>query len=69
MKKPAQGGLGGGMDGWFWGLLLKPCYFVVVWVLLIWPVTYAVRRWMPEGKIKSALLRRRGEKQPATDGR
>lgn len=50
------------MEGWLWGLLLKPFYFLIVWVLLVWPVTYAVRRWMPEGRLKTALLRRRGEK-------
>ena len=58
---------GGGMDGWAWAVLLKPLYFIVVWVLFIWPVTWAVRRYMPDGKIKEALLRRRGEK-PATQG-
>jgi hypothetical protein len=49
------------MDEWAWAVLLKPLYFIVVWVAFIYPVNWAVRKYMKPGKLKDALLRRRGQ--------
>lgn len=52
------------MEPWAWAVLLKPFYFLLVWVLFIYPVTKLVERYMPEGWLKRELLRRRGEQPP-----
>lgn len=49
------------MEPWAIALFLKPFAYLAVFVALIWPVTWAVRRYMPDGKIKRLLLRRWGE--------
>lgn len=50
---------------WLWAIALKPLFLAVL-LLAAYPGRVAVRRWMPEGKLKRALLLRvGGGKKPA----
>lgn len=48
------------MDYWMIGLLLKPliAFFLLACVAL--PIRYLIDKKMPEGKLKTALLKHRG---------
>lgn len=50
---------------WLWAIALKPVFLFAL-LLMAYPGRLAVRRWMPEGKVKRALLFRvGGPKNPA----
>lgn len=46
-------------------LLLRPFAALVLFGLICLPARMAVRRWMPEGRVKSVLLSPVGRKKPA----
>ena len=43
----------------FWSNVARPFVFLLVWVAIIWPITWAVQKYMKPGKLKEALLRKR----------
>jgi hypothetical protein len=43
----------------FWANVFRPFVFLLVWVAIIWPVTWAVQKYMKPGRFKDALLRKR----------
>ena len=43
----------------FWVALCLPFAYLVIWVLFIWPVTWAVQKYIEPGRLKDALLRKR----------
>lgn len=51
------------MEGWSWGVLLKPAIGLVL-VVAYYVVVYRGSKWLgrfiPEGRIKEALFRERG---------
>lgn len=42
-------------------LLIKPFAALVLFGLILLPIRLAVKRWMPEGKLKRLLLTRVGQ--------
>ena len=46
------------MEPWAIALLLKPLVLLVLAVLVFYPAKLAVKKWLPEGKLRSLLLRR-----------
>jgi hypothetical protein len=58
MKKAAQGGFGGDMEGWLLGLLLKPFILLVMFGGIVLPIRLAFQRFFPDGRVKRLLLRR-----------
>lgn len=58
MKKPARGGLGGGMEIFF-AMAVKP-FLLLACLVVAYPFVQAVRRLMPDGRLKRLLLRKIG---------
>ena len=48
----------------FWSNVLRPFAFLAIWVLIIWPVTWAVKRYLKPGRLKDALLKPRWTGKP-----
>lgn len=44
----------------FWVALLKPFVSILVMVAIVLPITLAVKKWLPEGKLKRLLFTRLG---------
>lgn len=44
-----------------WAAFLRPFAMLIVAVCLVWPVEALVRRYMKPGKLKDALLKKRGQ--------
>jgi hypothetical protein len=47
------------MSNSFWAALLLPFAYLAIWCLFIWPVSWAVNRFVKNPRIKEALLRQR----------
>jgi hypothetical protein len=45
------------MEPWLIALILKPFAALVLFGLICLPIRIAVRRWLPEGRLKRILLR------------
>jgi hypothetical protein len=46
------------MDTLFFAFLLRPFVLLLLALLVLAPAVYAVRKWVPEGKLKRFLLYR-----------
>ena len=49
----------GNQENLFWANVLRPFAYLLIWVVLIYPVTWAVMRYMKPGRLKDALLKPR----------
>lgn len=47
----------GGMENWLLALFLKSFIALIVFGFICLPIRLAVRRWMPDGRVKRALLK------------
>jgi len=52
------------MGTWLVAVILRPLIILVVLGLICLPVRMAAKRWLPEGRIKSILLKPVGPKKP-----
>lgn len=43
---------------WVLGFMARGVVLLAMWVAIIWPITYLVRRHMRDGKLKRLLFRR-----------
>ena len=57
MKKAPQWAL---MEPWTWGLLLKPFGALLIFGGIALPIRWLIYHKMPEGKLKSIILKHRG---------
>lgn len=53
------------MGTWLVAVVLRPIIILVVLGLICLPVRLAVKKWLPEGKLKSILLKKVGPKKSA----
>lgn len=48
------------MDNFLIALLFKPLFFLLIFGGICLPIRWAVYKWLPEGRVKSVLLKHRG---------
>jgi hypothetical protein len=46
-------------SAWIIGLALKPFAGLLIFGCIALPIRWAIHQWMPEGRIKTAILRHR----------
>jgi hypothetical protein len=44
------------MESWHWAIALRPFFTAAVLVITGVLIVYPLRRWLPDGKLKNALL-------------
>lgn len=50
------------MEPWVWGLILKPFGALLIFGGIALPIRWAIHKLIPEGRIKTAILKPRGGK-------
>lgn len=48
------------MEPWIWGVILKPFGALLIFGGIALSIRWVIHKYMPEGKIKHALLKHRG---------
>lgn len=52
----------------FLAAVLRPVGLFILLACILLPIRYALKRYLPDGKLKRFLLLPVGEQEPATDG-